>query len=530
MLFLWLTCNPQNVLIASLSPVRVKLADFGISKTTVGTLLRTRVGSSGYLAPELQGLGPSTRHDSDVYTNAIDMWSMGCMVYKMFTVSKLPFMLEEDSYSASMSSFIPESGTGIQPSVNITLLLDFCRGTTDLPLGPLREADVSEKGIDFIKRLLAPDPRSRMKATAALGHKWFTEQEPKSLDELERIKAEIISLEKDPVKTESFVLAYREGGNSDTIHTILIAMGESPESLAHKASDKGYTLLLDMLLKVFMKSNDMLVSTFKGCTFLQTAVKRGHLPVVELLLTYGADLNAGPGDLCQGRTALQSAAEHGHLQLVTFLVQKGADIYSKPAQTGGLTALQAAASRGHLEILRYLIIEHKADVNEEPCKVNGRTALQAAAENGHIAAVDFLLRNGAKVNAAPCDQKGRTALQASAGNGHFTIVKMLLENSAEVNASPCSSFGRTALQAAAERGHSKVVRLLLESSADVNAEPCGKKGKTALWAAAEGGHFDVVRLLLESRADINCDRCGQTASEIAEENGHFDIAEFISEF
>ena len=46
--------------------------------------------------------------------------------------------------------------------------------------------------------------------------------------------------------------------------------------------------------------------------------------------------------------------------------------------------------------------------------------------------------------------------------------------------------------------------------------------------AAESGHFEVVRLLLEHGADASLrDDRGKTALELAEESGHFGVAEFI---
>lgn len=48
--------KPQNILIASLNPLKVKIADFGASKDTSQTALKTRIGTDGYLAPELLGL------------------------------------------------------------------------------------------------------------------------------------------------------------------------------------------------------------------------------------------------------------------------------------------------------------------------------------------------------------------------------------------------------------------------------------------------------------------------------------------
>jgi serine/threonine protein kinase len=56
----------------------LKLGDFGVAKA-VADGLRTRVGTMAYMAPELI--------DAKIgkYTSAVDMWSLGCVVYWVLT-------------------------------------------------------------------------------------------------------------------------------------------------------------------------------------------------------------------------------------------------------------------------------------------------------------------------------------------------------------------------------------------------------------------------------------------------------------
>lgn len=49
---------PQNIRIMSPSPICVKITDFGISKETAETLLRTICGTNCYRAPEVMGIFP----------------------------------------------------------------------------------------------------------------------------------------------------------------------------------------------------------------------------------------------------------------------------------------------------------------------------------------------------------------------------------------------------------------------------------------------------------------------------------------
>ncbi len=78
---------------------------------------------------------------------------------------------------------------------------------------------------------------------------------------------------------------------------------------------------------------------------LQIAAAEGDLEMIELLLSYGADINA-PASLRNGRTALQSALEkEGSLEVASLLLDKGADIFAPPASLGGVTALEAVCHR-----------------------------------------------------------------------------------------------------------------------------------------------------------------------------------------
>ena len=59
---------------------------------------------------------------------------------------------------------------------------------------------------------------------------------------------------------------------------------------------------------------------------LDTAVKYGHIAVVELLLVHGADINARDGS---GKTALINAILEGNVAVVKFLLANGANLHAK---------------------------------------------------------------------------------------------------------------------------------------------------------------------------------------------------------
>jgi len=67
--------KPENVMISSLTPLRIKLIDFGSACSDAGTLY-TYIQSRFYRSPEvLLGLP---------YTGAIDMWSLGCIAAELY--------------------------------------------------------------------------------------------------------------------------------------------------------------------------------------------------------------------------------------------------------------------------------------------------------------------------------------------------------------------------------------------------------------------------------------------------------------
>ncbi|KAF8759234.1 hypothetical protein HU200_010264 [Digitaria exilis] len=80
--------KPQNVLISAEGPIRAKLSDMGISKRLQDDMTSvshhgTGIGSSGWQAPEQLRHGRQTR--------AMDLFSLGCLIFYCITRGKHPF-------------------------------------------------------------------------------------------------------------------------------------------------------------------------------------------------------------------------------------------------------------------------------------------------------------------------------------------------------------------------------------------------------------------------------------------------------
>lgn len=114
------------------------------------TELKTQIGTFGYMAPEVFGLLEYTNESSRyTYSSAVDMWSLGCLVYSVLT-GHSPF---------PGSSYLP--------------LGDYVNGRSGFPESPLLEKGVSLAGRSFIFKLMCPWPEKRPKATVSLLDDWI---------------------------------------------------------------------------------------------------------------------------------------------------------------------------------------------------------------------------------------------------------------------------------------------------------------------------------------------------------------------
>ncbi|KAL3459679.1 kinase-like domain-containing protein [Aspergillus heterothallicus] len=151
--------KPENIFVAHGGPDWwLKIGDFGISKrVNQGTALRTRVGTPGYLAPEIveQELYGSDTSRTE-YTHAVDIWALGVMTYYMLTKS-LPFQQLWDLLA--------------------------CARDGGLPLSTLLEHGVTTGCQDFLQALMDPEASKRPDVQVALRHEWLRSHDiPSKID------------------------------------------------------------------------------------------------------------------------------------------------------------------------------------------------------------------------------------------------------------------------------------------------------------------------------------------------------------
>ena len=164
--------------------------------------------------------------------------------------------------------------------------------------------------------------------------------------------------------------------------------------------------------------------------------KDGTVDEVRQALADGATPNAGTEGY---RTALMAAVDAGNLPVVQTLLSAGADVNvltvvkiywdGVPGMFDYLssTALMCAAQKNDPAVIQALLAAG-AEVNIQGVD-DGQTALMLAAKNDNLPAVEALLAAGAEVNA--CDKEGMTALIYAARFSHAAVVAELLAAGAD---------------------------------------------------------------------------------------------------
>ena len=104
------------------------------------------MGTQHFQAPEILGYIEEAEETSE-YTNAVDTWSLGCVIYFMLTLT-IPF-------------------------AKPLTLLSYCSGRVPFPSEKLREKGVSIDGLRFVEELLNPYPSQRLTAGPASQHTWL---------------------------------------------------------------------------------------------------------------------------------------------------------------------------------------------------------------------------------------------------------------------------------------------------------------------------------------------------------------------
>ena len=391
-------------------------------------------------------------------------------------------------------------------------------------------------------------------------------------------------------------------GNVD-VTQLLLFHGATDVASALELAGKSASIV-NLLIRFWTTTHALLDDAF-GQTALHAATRCGDFGLVQILLDCKVDADAPLTDAeAIWHTALQIAADHGEIKITELLISYGADVNAQVVYGGG-TALQAAVTGNHIQLVR-ILLDHGADVNA-PASRGGATAIVAAVREGDSEMVQLLLDCGANLNMHDLTkivehvsleilrsllegwtlasggklgwtgdkdsaldmaahildiEKVRLLLdyveyaadevssalrvvawhilynEGCATSTHIGILETLLASGAEVGYLDGDEDGDddgeeipTALENAARNGALPVLRLLLEHGKGPTAhEKC-----QALQVAAKEGLLDAARLLIDHGADINAPPLSfsegqpRTALQAAAGNGDLKMVRFFLE-
>lgn len=224
--------------------------------------------------------------------------------------------------------------------------------------------------------------------------------------------------------------------------------------------------------------------------------------VVKFFLGQGVPVDSRDlplGDLDGYKTALHVAVGHGHINIVSILLSRGADV-NKLSNTFR-SPLHDAALSGAVDMIA-ILLENGASVDSRD--EASYQPLHFASRSGSCEAVRLLLLAGARI-----DCVGNDGLQPLHHTAQFCdssgLAILLVNHGASINA--MTQFGYTPLELACESGHFLVVQDLLSLGAQLRAPyRCHYPGEimtNPLGLAVINRHLDIAQELLSQGADPN---------------------------
>ena len=213
-----------------------------------------------------------------------------------------------------------------------------------------------------------------------------------------------------------------------------------------------------------------------------TAIDRGNVTTVRLLIKYGADVNVQTGKPGRMFMPVHCASSSGDGRMLRFLLDEGAEVNTQDSL--GYSPLHWASfnTYGNMTARVKLLVDHGAEVNARTREGDG--PLENICQFSHITAslayvAHLLLKHGANVNHPEGYSR---ALERVSENGEAEFVNLLLKHGAVVNSQFDDGYYCRALEKALQgdwraprawyRGSKRyeIVQLLLNHGAIINRQ------------------------------------------------------------
>ena len=358
------------------------------------------------------------------------------------------------------------------------------------------------------------------------------------------------------------------------------ATGEDGRAIVHLAAQHGAVGLLEFL--ILTQGVNPSTKNLAGDTPLHMAIRNRRKAAATFLIDQAPGCDVGAAGM-QGTTPLMAAAGRGMVGMARALVEKGADVDAVDEK--GRTALGYAIKSPREECALWLLEEAGASWRATYPLQSGKRGgmLELAAMYNCPRVVKSLARRmrAAGDEAAAEEGEEEAAMVRAAGRaafrGSLAALKALVEEGLDLKAAGALTKitlhdGKKAmvlpsdglLSKAVRGGHQQVVKFLLEEGRDPYYGDDGKdmplhvaaaahgrtsllewlmarfpipldgdeedwKGHFALYLAAYGGHMKTVRWLIGAGANPRRQTVGLLPSEIAEQQGHHDVAVYLRE-
>ncbi|KAF3101009.1 hypothetical protein TWF102_004610 [Orbilia oligospora] len=248
-------------------------------------------------------------------------------------------------------------------------------------------------------------------------------------------------------------------------------------------------------VKILLKAGvDVNATCGEYYTAAHAAAFHGHAHVLKLLADNGADIHIlRPRDRAE---PLMLAASVGHLAVVELLVSLGANILTRDHDE--CTALHNSAPAGFDEMVKLVIAHDRASL--KTLDRLGNTALHYTVAQNFPSVVELLLQNGMDPNLG--NDQGRTALHSAIRTGNIEVIETLLRYGAIVNKKDAE--GWTPLHLAAYFDKLEVGQMLLDTDGSIIDIP-GPNGYTPLHIAILRTNVESVKFLGNRGAEFtNC--------------------------